>query len=162
MGSVIVASEHNTNFDTIYNEFNGSISNANISSTAAIGNAKLAAPNAYFTVPMTYRGRFTTTVSPLATYQMPFAATLSEVSAAARRLNTEGNETYQINCLEAGTTVLSSQISLTANETAVVGTVSDASIADNAKMTMVLTLGGSTPQLDDLMVLMTFKVAHTS
>jgi len=41
-GNTIVASEHNSNFDTIYNEFNGSISNANISNTAAIVDSKLA------------------------------------------------------------------------------------------------------------------------
>jgi len=35
------ASEVNTNFDTIYNEFNGSITNANISATAAIAGSKL-------------------------------------------------------------------------------------------------------------------------
>lgn len=41
-GAVIVASEHNSNFSTIYNEFNGSISNANISASAAIADTKLA------------------------------------------------------------------------------------------------------------------------
>jgi len=40
-GSTIIASEHNTNFDTIYNEFNGSISNVNISGSAAIAYSKL-------------------------------------------------------------------------------------------------------------------------
>lgn len=40
--AVIVASEHNDNFDTIYNEFNGSISNANITAAAAIADTKLA------------------------------------------------------------------------------------------------------------------------
>lgn len=40
-GATIVASEHNDNFDTIYNEFNGSISNANVDSSAAIANSKL-------------------------------------------------------------------------------------------------------------------------
>jgi hypothetical protein len=41
-GATIVASEHNSNFDTIYNEFNGSISNANIDTMAAIADSKLA------------------------------------------------------------------------------------------------------------------------
>ncbi len=40
-GATIFASEHNTNFDTIYNEFNGNIVNANIGSAAAIENSKL-------------------------------------------------------------------------------------------------------------------------
>lgn len=41
-GGVIVAAEHNANFDDLYNEFNGSISNANISASAAIVDTKLA------------------------------------------------------------------------------------------------------------------------
>lgn len=40
-GGTIVASEHNDNFNTIYNEFNGNISNANISNSAAIAYSKL-------------------------------------------------------------------------------------------------------------------------
>lgn len=41
-GTVIVASEHNSNFDTIYNDYNGNITNANIASGAAIADTKLA------------------------------------------------------------------------------------------------------------------------
>lgn len=41
-GATIVAAEHNSNFDTIFNEFNGSITNANISGSAAITDSKLA------------------------------------------------------------------------------------------------------------------------
>lgn len=41
-GGTVIASEHNSNFDTIYNEFNGNISNTNISGSAAIADTKLA------------------------------------------------------------------------------------------------------------------------
>lgn len=41
-GAVIVASEHNSNFDTIYDDYNGGITNANISGSAAIVDTKLA------------------------------------------------------------------------------------------------------------------------
>ncbi len=41
-GAIIVASEHNTNFDTIYNAFNGNIDNANIAGGAGIVDTKLA------------------------------------------------------------------------------------------------------------------------
>jgi len=41
-GAVIVASEHNANFDTIYSEFNGLITTANISPSAAIVDTQLA------------------------------------------------------------------------------------------------------------------------
>lgn len=40
-GATIIASEHNSNFDTIYNEFNGNIDNDNIKSSAAIAASKL-------------------------------------------------------------------------------------------------------------------------
>lgn len=41
-GAVIVASEHNANFSTIVNDYNGNITNANISASAAIADTKLA------------------------------------------------------------------------------------------------------------------------
>lgn len=41
-GGTIVASEHNDNYDTIYNDYNGNITNANISGSAAIVDTKLA------------------------------------------------------------------------------------------------------------------------
>ncbi len=41
-GATIVASEHNSNNDTIYNSYNGNISNANIGASAGIVDTKLA------------------------------------------------------------------------------------------------------------------------
>ncbi len=41
-GTTIIASEHNDNFDTSYNDYNGNITNANISGSAAIADSKLA------------------------------------------------------------------------------------------------------------------------
>lgn len=41
-GATIVAAEHNDNFDTIYNDYNGNITNANIASGASIVDTKLA------------------------------------------------------------------------------------------------------------------------
>jgi len=161
VGNTIIASEHNANDDTIYNDYNGNITNANLDASAAIANTKLAAPNSYFTICITKDGQYTATVDPVATFQMPVAATLVEVSACGRDLDTaSGNETYTVDLEEAGTSVLSSAISLVADNTVVVGTVTDAAIADNAKMEVVLTLGGTTPALDDLTVLITFKTSH--
>lgn len=45
VGSTIVASQHNSNFNTIYNDYNGNITDSNIASNAAIGYAKLALNN---------------------------------------------------------------------------------------------------------------------
>jgi len=41
-GATIVAAEHNTNFDTIYNLVNGNLENANVKSNAALVDTKLA------------------------------------------------------------------------------------------------------------------------
>lgn len=114
--------------------------------------------NSYFTIALSVNGQETATLDPAGTFQMPFAATLIEVSATARDIDlTTEDETYTVDLEEAGTTVLSSAIAIVADNTPVVGTIADAAIADNAKMEVVLTLGGTTPVLDDLTVLLTFK-----
>ena len=41
-GATIIASEHNANFDTIYSDYNGNITNSNIAVNAAIADTKLA------------------------------------------------------------------------------------------------------------------------
>jgi len=161
-GTVIKAAEHNSNFDTIYNDYNGSINNSNLASNAAIANTKLASPNSFFTVCINKDGQFTASLDPIATFQMPFGATLTEVSASARDLDTAQNETYTIDLEDDGTSALSSAIALTADNTPVVGTISSASVADNSKMEVVLALGGSTPAIDDITVLITYKVGHTN
>ena len=40
-GATIIAAEHNANFDTLYNDYNGNITNANLAITAAIDASKL-------------------------------------------------------------------------------------------------------------------------
>lgn len=45
VGAVIIAAQHNSNFSTIYNDYNGNIQDVNIASNAAIGYAKLALNN---------------------------------------------------------------------------------------------------------------------
>lgn len=162
-GTTIKAAEHNSNFDTIYNDYNGNITNVNIKSNAAIANTKLAAPNSLFTICVTSDGQYTADLKPIRTFQMPFGATLTEVSACARDLNVAGTNAYTIDVQDDGSTVLSSVIALVADDTPVVGTIASAAIADNSKMTVDLDVSGDTsPALDDLTVLLTFKVSHTS
>jgi hypothetical protein len=60
-GAVILASEHNSNFDTIYDDYNGSIGNENIRNDAAIANAKLNL--AAISQNMTFSGNLTLTGS---------------------------------------------------------------------------------------------------
>jgi len=112
----------------------GTITNTDISSSAAIANSKLASPKSYFTICLTSDGQYTASLDPLRTFQMPFAATLVEVSVCARDIDTaDGDETYTIDIEEGGTSVLSSAISITADNTPVVGTISDSDIADTQK-----------------------------
>jgi hypothetical protein len=162
-GNTIVASEHNSNFDKLFNLVNGQIDNANIVASAAIDNTKLASPNAHFMFALTSDGQYTAGLTSLRTFIMPYAATLVEVSACARDIKTTaGNEVYSVNVLEAGTTVLSSMINLVADDTPVVGSISDASLADNAKISVDLDMGGTSPTIDDITVFLTFKKAHTT
>ena len=138
---------------------------ADINSNAAIANDKLAAPSSFFTIALTSPPLtdLTATADPFLTYQMPFAATLVEVSATAITIDTgSGNETYTIGVEENGATVLSSAIAITVANTPVVGSVSDTSIADNAKIEVILTTGGTTPAISGITVLFTFKVDHTN
>lgn len=50
-GAVIVAAEHNSNFDAIYADYNGNITNANLSASAAIALSKIS-----FTTALTMSG----------------------------------------------------------------------------------------------------------
>jgi hypothetical protein len=67
-GATIVASEHNTNFDTLYNLVNGNIDNANVNASAGIDASKLdlatIAQNITFTGDNTFAG---TTIADLGT-----------------------------------------------------------------------------------------------
>jgi hypothetical protein len=59
-GSTILAEEHNTNFDTLYNWANGNITNANIKSGAAISLSKLSlSDSATFSGAITFSGEVT-------------------------------------------------------------------------------------------------------
>lgn len=56
-GAVISAAEHNTNFNTIYNDYNGNITDANIAAGALIGLTKLdLSDDATFTGTLTFTG----------------------------------------------------------------------------------------------------------
>jgi hypothetical protein len=135
----------------------------NINAAAAIGNTKLAYPKSYFMVNLTSDGPHQAGVTSLNAFQMPFAATLTEVSACARNIDTaDGDEVYSVDVIEASTSVLSSVINLVADNTPVVGVISDSSIADNAKVSVNLSMGGTSPSLDNLTVSLTFKLNHVA
>lgn len=162
-GATISASEHNSNFDTLYTLVNGNIDNDNISGSASIANSKLANPNSYFTITICKDGPFTSTMDPMATFIMPFAATLVEASVSAINIVVGGgSNSYTMDLEENGTTVLSSPITMVDNGVPVVGTISDTGIANNSQMDLVLTMSGPSTSVDDITVLLTFKVGHVS
>jgi hypothetical protein len=47
VGATIVASEHNSNFDTIYNDYNGNITNANLSASFSLTDDKIGQISTY-------------------------------------------------------------------------------------------------------------------
>jgi hypothetical protein len=136
------------------------IANSGIAADAAIANTKLANPNSYFTVSFHCSRQLTASVTRLFAFQMPFAATAVEVSASARASGGTA-PTLTIDVLEAGTTILTSPVSVTAGSNTV-ATPSDTAIADNAAITVNAVVGGTTPTWDDISVMITFKVAHTT
>jgi hypothetical protein len=128
--------------------------------TGKIENEALAAPKSYFVVCLHCARQLTSSVSDLFAFQMPFAATLVEVSATARASGGT-SPTLAIDVKENGTSVLSAAMDITAG-VVTVGTIADAEVADDAKITIDATIGGTSPTWDDITVLLTFKVAHTS
>jgi len=108
-------------------------------------------------VPLTFSRTITATATPI-TFRIPFKAQVIGVSAHAKVLDSaDGNETYTVDIKEGGTSILSSALSLAAQNTLYEAAVSDTSIADEATVTVVVTLGGTTPSLTDLTVLLTIR-----
>jgi len=130
----------------------------------SIDNIHKAENSSYWTVVIDKEGPYTATKDPVAIFQMPCEATLVEVSATALSIDTtDGNETYVVDLEENGVSVLDTdKINITAACTPVVGTVADSAIADNAMMNITLTLGGATPSIEDLTVLIVFKSEHVA
>jgi len=111
----------------------------------------------YFTVALHCARQLTASVTSLFAFRMPFAAELADVSATARASSGTA-PTLSIDVLEDGISVLASPINVTAG-IVTVGSISDSSIADGAKITVDATIGGTTPTWDDITVLLTFKAA---
>ena len=108
-------------------------------------------------VPVTFSRVLTATATPV-TFKIPFKAQIIGVSAHASTIDlTTTDETYTVDIKEAGTSILSAAISVVAAGTVYEGTVSDNYIADEALVTIVVTLGGTTPILTDLTVLLTIR-----
>lgn len=95
---------------------------------------------------------------PIFTFQMPFAATLIEASAACRDIDVaDTDETYAF-ALEDDGSAITSAWAVTADNTVDLATIGTAAVADNSKMEVTLTLGGTSPSAEDCYVLLTFTV----
>lgn len=111
----------------------------------------------YMVLPLTFDRTITATATPIK-FKLPFPATVVGVTASAVTLDTgDANETYTVDIKEGATSILSSAISLAAAGTIYDGTLSDTTIADEATLSVVFTLGGTTPSLTDATVLLVLK-----
>jgi hypothetical protein len=77
---------------------------------------------------------------------MPFAMTLTSVRASLTTASTSGTPTFDIN--ESGSTILSTKITIDANEktsttAATAPVISDTSLADDAEMTIDIDVAGT-------------------
>lgn len=87
-----------------------------------------------------------TTGTAKETFRMPFAVTLTSVRANLNTASTSGIPTVDIN--EAGVTILSTKLTVDANErtsltAAVAAVISDAALADDAEMTIDIDVAGT-------------------
>lgn len=87
-----------------------------------------------------------TTGTAKVTFRLPFAMTLTSVRASLNVASSSGTPTVDIN--ENGTTILSTKLTIDANEktsttAAVAAVISDASLADDAEITMDIDVAGT-------------------
>lgn len=136
----------------------GAVANVAIAANAAIANTKLAAPKSYFCI-SAHLPALAAQGDAIAEFQMPFAATLTEVSAVAQ---TASGTTATVDVLEAGATVLAAPIDVkTAAGTPQVAAPADAAIADNAVVGIQVAQTGA-GATSGVFVVLTFKVAHVA
>lgn len=125
---------------------------------AATTNPSPASPG-YMVMPITFDRTVSSESAPVMfRFTMPYPAYVIGVSAAAEDIDlTDMDETYTVDVQEDGTSILSSAIGIEAAATVYDGTVSDDAIADEAELTGVLTVAGTTPSVSTVTVLLVLK-----
>ncbi len=98
-------------------------------------------------------GQYTASTTAVARLQLPFRAKLLGVSASARASGGT-SPTLTVDVQEAGVTVLSAPIAVTAGAVTE-GTVVDDDLADESIITVNLAIGGTSPTWNDIVVLIT-------
>ena len=106
-------------------------------------------------IPFHISGQYTATTADVVKFNIPFKAQVLSVQATARASGGT-SPTLTVDVQEAGTTILSSAISITAG-TVSEGTVSDSALADEAAITVDFTIGGTTPTWNDITVFITVR-----
>jgi hypothetical protein len=116
------------------------------------------ASSGYETIVLYIPGTISATATPVA-FKSPWPYRVLSISAYARAI-TGGNSTYTINVLQGATSLLNTPLAIATTQAA---TVLDAVLAtspvipDEATVSVVLTLGGSTPTIADLTLIMAIK-----
>ncbi len=115
--------------------------NAAASATAAANSAKTV-----FMIAIGDETTAITTGTAKVTFRMPFALTLTAVRASLTAASTSGIPTFDIN--EGGTSILSTKITIDANEktsktAATAAVISDTALADDAEMTIDIDVAGT-------------------
>lgn len=125
---------------------------------AATTNPSPASPG-YMVLPVTFsRTVAAESTVTIARLKLPFPARVISASASCETADyASTDEAYTIDIQEAGTTILSSEIDLAAADTVYDGTVSDTTLADEAVVTVLLDVSGTTPSVSDVTVLLVLK-----
>lgn len=125
---------------------------------AATTNPSPASPG-YMVVPLVFDRTVSAVSAPVIfRFKAPFPCRVISVSAAAEAIDTtDTDETYTVDVQEGGTSILSAAIGIVAAATVYDGTVSDAALADEAVITGVLTVAGTTPSISTVTVLLVLK-----
>jgi hypothetical protein len=105
-----------------------------------------ATPTEFITIPISDETTAITTGDAKVTFRMPYAFTLTGVRASLSTASSSGLPTFDIN--EAGSTILSTKITIDANEktsttAATPAVISDSAIADDAEITIDIDVAGT-------------------
>lgn len=104
-------------------------------------------------LPLHISKQYTATTAAVARLTLPFRAQVLGVSASARASGGT-TPTLTVDVKEGGSTILSAPISVTAGSVTE-GTLTDTVLADESAITVDLTIGGTSPTWDDIVVLIT-------
>jgi len=104
-------------------------------------------------IPFHISGQYTATTAGVARFALPFPAKLVGVSTSARASGGT-SPTLTVDVKAGGTTVLSAPVAVTAGAVSE-ATITTSNLADEAVITVDLTIGGTSPTWNDITVLLT-------